>query len=58
MGRLHSTTDGRIWLDDQRMLLIHAKCWHAGCWEIESCWGSTWPVGFMTRMGWSILPGE
>ena len=26
MGRLHfSTSDGRIWLDDQRMLLIHAK---------------------------------
>ena len=25
MGRLHfSTSDGRIWLDDQRMLLIHA----------------------------------
>ena len=26
MARLHfSTSDGRIWLDDQRMLLVHAK---------------------------------
>ena len=26
MARLHfSTSDGRMWLDDQRMLLVHAK---------------------------------
>ena len=37
MARLHfSTSDGRIWLDDQRMLLLHAKSLHPGhCLEKE-----------------------
>ncbi len=53
MGRLHfSTRDGRIWLDDQRMLLIHAKALGALRKELIDHVGTEAARGFMTRMGY------
>jgi two-component system response regulator HydG len=54
MGRLHfSTSDGRIWLDDQRMLLVHAKALGALRKELIAHVGTDAARGFMTRMGYS-----
>jgi len=53
MGRLHfSTRDGRIWLDDQRMLLVHAKALGAMRKELIAHVGSDAARGYMTRMGY------
>lgn len=53
MGRLHfSTSDGRIWLDDQRMLLVHAKALGALRKELIEHVGTDAARGFMTRMGY------
>ncbi|HEX5698025.1 MAG TPA: sigma-54-dependent Fis family transcriptional regulator [Rhodoferax sp.] len=53
MGRLHfSTRDGRIWLDDQRMLLVHAKALGALRRELIEHVGTDAARGFMTRMGY------
>lgn len=53
MGRLHfSTRDGRIWLDDQRMLLIHAKALGALRKELIDHVGTEAARGFLTRMGY------
>jgi two-component system response regulator HydG len=53
MGRLHfSTTDGRIWLDDQRMLLVHAKSLGMLRKEMIENLGMDVARGFMTRMGY------
>ncbi|WP_328825049.1 sigma 54-interacting transcriptional regulator [Zoogloea dura] len=53
MGRLHfSTTDGRIWLDDQRMLLVHAKALGMLRREMIELLGVDMARGFMTRMGY------
>jgi two-component system, NtrC family, response regulator HydG len=53
MGRLHfSTSDGRIWLDDQRMLLIHAKALGSLRREMIETLGMDVARGLMTRMGY------
>ncbi|MDD2846254.1 MAG: sigma-54-dependent Fis family transcriptional regulator [Rhodoferax sp.] len=53
MGRLHfSTSDGRIWLDDQRMLLVHAKALGALRKELIEHVGTDAARGFLTRMGY------
>ncbi len=53
MSRLRfSTTDGRIWLDDQRMLLIHAKAFGAFRREMIETLGLDVARGFFTRMGY------
>ncbi len=53
MGRLHfSTSDGRIWLDDQRMLLIHAKALGSLRREMIETLGMNVARGLMTRMGY------
>ncbi|MGB7647473.1 MAG: sigma-54-dependent Fis family transcriptional regulator [Pseudomonas fluorescens] len=53
MGRLHfSTRDGRIWLDDQRMLLVHAKALGALRKELIAHVGAEAARGYMTRMGY------
>ncbi|HQX07921.1 MAG TPA: sigma-54-dependent Fis family transcriptional regulator [Zoogloea sp.] len=53
MGRLHfSTTDGRIWLDDQRMLLVHASALGMLRKEMIENLGMDVARGFMTRMGY------
>ena len=53
MGRLHfSTSDGRIWLDDQRMLLVHAKALGALRKELIEHVGTDAARGFMMRMGY------
>ena len=53
MGRLHfSTRDGRIWLDDQRMLLIHAKALGLLRREMIEMLGMDVARGLMTRMGY------
>lgn len=53
MGRLHfSTSDGRIWLDEQRMLLVHAKALGALRKELIEYVGTDAARGFMTRMGY------
>ena len=53
MARLHfSTSDGRIWLDDQRMLLIHAKALGLLRRELIESLGIDAARGFMTRMGY------
>lgn len=46
-----STSDGRIWLDDQRMLLIHAKSLGALRREMIEVLGMDVARGFFTRMG-------
>jgi DNA-binding NtrC family response regulator len=53
MGRLHfSTTDGRIWLDDQRMLLVHAKALGSLRREMIELLGVEVTRGLFTRMGY------
>ena len=53
MARLHfSTSDGRIWLDDQRMLLLHAKSLGLLRRELIEALGTDAARGFMTRMGY------
>ena len=47
-----STSDGRIWLDDQRMLLIHAKSLGALRREMIEVLGMDVARGFFTRMGY------
>jgi len=53
MARLHfSTTDGRIWLDDQRMLLIHARSLGLLRREMIETLGFDVARGLMTRLGY------
>src|SRR5438477_8980644 len=53
MGRLHfSTSDGRIWLDDQRMLLVHAKALGSMRREMIELLGMDVTRGLFTRMGY------
>ena len=53
MARLHfSTSDGRIWMDDQRMLLIHAKALGSLRRELIEALGVEAARGFLTRMGY------
>src|SRR6202521_3116839 len=53
MGRLHfSTSDGRIWLDDQRMLLVHAKALGWLRREMIEALGMDAARGLLTRMGY------
>ena len=53
MGRLHfSTSDGRIWLDDQRMLLVHAKALGSLRRELIELLGIDVARGLLTRMGY------
>ena len=53
MARLHfSTSDGRIWLDDQRMLLVHAKALGSLRREMIEALGVEVARGFLTRMGY------
>jgi two-component system, NtrC family, response regulator HydG len=53
MSRLKfSTRDGRIWLDDQRMLLIHAKALGMLRREMIEALGSDVARGLLTRMGY------
>ena len=53
MGRLHfSTADGRIWLDEQRMLLIHAKALGSLRREMIESLGLDVARGLFTRMGY------
>ncbi len=47
-----STSDGRIWLDDQRMLLIHARSLGLLRREMIEALGMDVARGFMTRMGY------
>ena len=53
MARLHfSTTDGRIWLDEQRMLLIHAKALGSLRREMIETLGMDAARRLFTRMGY------
>jgi DNA-binding NtrC family response regulator len=53
MERLHfSTSDGRIWLDDQRMLLVHAKALGSLRRELIELLGMDVARGLLTRMGY------
>src|SRR5437773_7614553 len=53
MARLHfSTSDGRIWLDDQRMLLIHAKALGTLRRDMVEILGADVARGLLTRMGY------
>ncbi|MCB1916477.1 MAG: sigma 54-interacting transcriptional regulator [Rhodocyclaceae bacterium] len=53
MGRLRfSTTDGRITLGDQRVLLMHAQAFGSLRRELIDAFGSDVARGFMTRMGY------
>ena len=53
MSRLHfSTRDGRIWLDDQRMLLVHAKALGSLRREMIDAFGMEVTRGLFTRMGY------
>jgi two-component system, NtrC family, response regulator HydG len=53
MSRLRfSTRDGRIWLDDQRMLLIHARALGMLRREMIEALGSDVARGLLTRMGY------
>jgi two-component system, NtrC family, response regulator HydG len=53
MQRLHfSTSDGRIWLDDQRMLLVHAKALGSLRRELIETLGMDVARGLLTRMGY------
>lgn len=53
MGRLRfSTSDGRIWLDDQRMLLVHARALGSLRREMIELLGMDVTRGLMTRMGY------
>ncbi|HVO33672.1 MAG TPA: XylR N-terminal domain-containing protein, partial [Elusimicrobiota bacterium] len=54
LARLHfSTTDGRIWLDDQRMLLIHARSLGLLRREMIETLGFDIARGLLTRMGYN-----
>jgi DNA-binding NtrC family response regulator/predicted hydrocarbon binding protein len=54
MGRLHfSTSDGRIWLDDQRMLLIHARSLGQMRRDMIETLGNDTARGLLTRMGYN-----
>lgn len=54
MARLHfSTSDGRIWLDDQRMLLIHAKSLGLLRRDMIETLGMDVARGLLTRMGYN-----
>jgi len=53
MARLHfSTSDGRIWLDEQRMLLIHAKALGSLRREMIETLGMDAARRLFTRMGY------
>ena len=53
MARLHfSTSDGRIWFDDQRMLLMHAKALGMLRREMIEVLGIDVARGLLTRMGY------
>jgi hypothetical protein len=53
MGRMSfSFSDGRIWLDDQRMLLIHAKSLGALRHDMIDVFGLDAARGLLTRMGY------
>lgn len=53
MARLHfSTSDGRIWLDEQRMLLVHAKALGSMRREMIESLGTDVARGLLTRMGY------
>ena len=53
IGRLRfSTVDGRIWLDDQRMLLIHAKAFGALRRELIESFGLNKARGLLSRLGY------
>ncbi len=52
-ARLHfSPSDGRIWLDDQRMLLIHSRAMGALRRELIESLGLDRARGLLTRMGY------
>ncbi len=53
MARLHfSTSDGRIWLDEQRMLLVHAKALGSMRREMIESLGMETARRLFTRMGY------
>ena len=53
LGRLRfSTSDGRIWLEEQRMLLVHARALGALRRELIENLGSDVARGLLTRMGY------
>jgi len=53
MARLHfSTSDGRIWLDEHRMLLVHAKAFGTLRREMIEALGMEVARGLFTRMGY------
>lgn len=53
MARLHfSANDGRIWFDDQRMLLLHAKALGSLRRELIERFGIDEARGLLTRMGY------
>ena len=53
MAELHfSTSDGRIWLNDQRMLLVHAKALGSMRREMIELLGMEVARGLFTRMGY------
>ncbi|MBX3680794.1 MAG: XylR N-terminal domain-containing protein, partial [Rhodocyclaceae bacterium] len=53
LARLHfSTSDGRIWLDEQRMLLVHASALGTLRKEMIETLGLDVARGFLTRMGY------
>ncbi len=53
MSRLRfSTSDGRIWLDDQRMLLIHARAFGSLRRELIESLGMDMARRLLTRMGY------
>ena len=53
MGRLHfSIADGRIWLDDQRMLLVHARSLGMLRRDMIETLGVDVARGLLTRMGY------
>tara|TARA_R110000850_G_scaffold270071_4_gene402871 strand:+ start:11113 stop:12888 length:1776 start_codon:yes stop_codon:yes gene_type:complete len=54
LSRLHfATKDGRIWLDDQRMLLMHASGYGVLRRELIESLGSEHARGLLTRMGYN-----
>ncbi|MCA0176492.1 MAG: XylR N-terminal domain-containing protein [Proteobacteria bacterium] len=53
LGRLHiSTTDGRIWLDEQRMLLLHASALGALRQDMVESLGTDIARRLFTRLGY------
>ncbi|WP_420465453.1 sigma 54-interacting transcriptional regulator [Panacagrimonas sp.] len=54
VSRIHfSTQDGRIWLDDQRMLLLHASGFGVLRRELIESLGSDRARGLLTRIGYN-----